>query len=204
MIINEKPGISVHGHVNIMDITDENNPVLVLDKDNAIHSENFSIAIANALSGVEDSAGLKLGSISTMAFGNGGTVILSTGRVTYKTPRVTTYGGLYNQTYSKKINANIFPAVESDFNSVNTVHIPGQIFSDIVCVCTLGLGEPQDQTVSSSTDMEGKYSFDEIMLASGDDSTGVLTPLTHLIFHPVEKSANRVLQVKYTIRIQIQ
>lgn len=204
MNIIEKPGVSVHGHVLITDITDTKNPVVVLDKDNAIHSENFSVAIANSLAGSEDSAGLKFGSISTMAFGNGATTILSTGRVTYKTPRVSTYGGLYNQTYAKKINANLFASVESDFNSVSTVHIPGQIFSDIVCVCTLGLGEPEDQTVSSSTDMDGKYVFDEIMLATGDDTTGALTPLTHLIFHPVEKSSNRVLQVKYTIRIQIQ
>lgn len=204
MIINEKPGVSVHGHVLITDITDPANTYTVLDKDNAIHSENFSVAIADSLAGSVDSAGLRIGAVSTMAFGNGATTILSTGRVTYKTPRVSTYGGLYNQTYSKKINANLFPTVESDFNSVTTVHIPGQIFSDIVCVCTLGLSEPSDQTVSSSTDMDGKYVFDEIMLASGDADTGALTPLTHLIFHPVEKSANRVLQVKYTIRIQIQ
>lgn len=204
MELREKPSLKVEGHVLITDVTEADNQFVVLDKKNAIHSENFSVAIASALSATSDSQGLIIGAISSMAFGNGGTTILSTGRVTYKTPRVSTYGGLYNQTYAKKINGNLFTSVETDFNSVSTVHIPGQIFSDIVCVCTLGLGEPTDQTVSSSTDMEGKYVFDEIMIATGDSSVSTLTPLTHLIFHPVEKSANRVLQVKYTIRIQIQ
>lgn len=132
---------------------------------------------------------------------NGGTIVLSTGRVQYKKPRVSSLGGLYAETYTKKININVNSGVEDEYNSVSTVHIPGQVYSDIVCLCTLGLGEPSDQNVSSTTDMEGKYVFDELALYTDGDSGSALT---HIIFHPVEKSSNRVLQIKYTIRIQLQ
>ena len=49
--------------------------------------------------------------------------------------------------------------------------------------------------------MDGTYVFDELGLYTDGDS-GI--PLTHIIFHPVEKSANRVLQIKYTVRVQLQ
>ncbi|AXC39363.1 UNVERIFIED_ORG: hypothetical protein [Escherichia phage CMSTMSU] len=62
----------------------------------------MSTAIANALAYNQDSTGIPIGSISEMRFGNGGTVVLSTGRITYKKPRVTSFGGLYSQTYLKK------------------------------------------------------------------------------------------------------
>ena len=130
---------------------------------------------------------------------NGGTIVLSTGRVQYKKPRVTSVGGLYSQTYSKQINVNINPSVQSNYNNVTTTHIPGQTYSDIICICTLGLGEPSDQNVSSTTDMEGKYVFDELGLYTDSG-----TALSHIIFHPVEKSANRIIQIKYTVRIQLQ
>lgn len=197
----EQPRLFVKGHVLITDISEPDNPKIVLDKSNAIHPENMSKAIADALAANVDSAGVSLGAISEMRFGNGGTVVLSTGRVTYKTPRVTSYGGLYAQTYSKKINPRLNSGVDEQYNNITTVHIPGQAYTDLVAVCTLGLGEPSDQTVSSSTSMDGSYVFDELGLYT-DGTTGAA--LSHIIFHPVEKSANRVLQVKYTVRVQLQ
>lgn len=197
----DAPRLYVKGHVLIQDITDPQNITTVLDKSNAIHPENMSFAIANSLAAISDTQGRSIGAISEMRFGNGGTIVLSTGRVQYKKPRVSSLGGLYSQTYSKKININVDSSVENEYNSVSTVHIPGQVYSDIVCLCTLGLGEPSDQNVSSTTDMEGKYVFDELGLYTDGESGSALT---HIIFHPVEKSANRVLQIKYTIRIQLQ
>lgn len=199
-MFNEKPKMMVQGHVLIEDITDEEHFV-VLDKMNAIVPEAFSLAIANAMAGNTDSLGVNIGAISSMAFGNGATVVLSSGRVTYKTPRVSSFAGLYSMTYKKNINSNIVAGVESDYNNVTVVHIPGQVYTDIICLCTLGLGEPSDQNVSSSTSLEGKYVFDEIALYTNGDS-GI--PLTHIIFNPVEKSANRILQIKYTVRVQLQ
>lgn len=199
--IIEIPGIVVQGHVLITDITDPNEPTTVIDKMNAIHPENMSQAIANALAANTNSQGVSLGAISEMRFGNGGTVVLSTGRVNFKNPRTSSFGGLYSETYSKKINGNITGGVDSEYNNITTVHIPGQVYTDIICLCTLGLGEPADQNISSTTDMEGKYVFDELGLYT-DGETGMA--LSHIIFHPVEKSANRVLQIKYTVRVQLQ
>jgi hypothetical protein len=197
----ELPRLFVKGHVLITDITDPDNVSIVVDKSNAIHPENMSQAIAYALAGSTNSTGVSLGAISEMRFGNGGTVVLSTGRVTYKTPRISSFGGLYSETYAKKINANVNASVDSAYNNISTVHIPGQVYTDIVCLCTLGLGEPSDQNVSSTTDMNGNYVFDELGLYTDGDSG---LALSHIIFHPVEKSANRVLQVKYTVRVQLQ
>lgn len=197
----ELPRLFVKGHVLITDVTDPDNVSIVVDKSNAIHPENMSQAIANALAANVDSLGISLGAISEMRFGNGGTVVLSTGRVTYKTPRISSFGGLYSETYAKKINANVNAGVDSEYNNVSTSHIPGQVYTDIICLCTLGLGEPSDQNTSSTTDMEGNYVFDELGLYT-DGTTGIA--LSHIIFHPVEKSANRILQVKYTVRVQLQ
>ena len=99
----EQPFLFVKGHVLITDVTDPEKSKILLDKSNAIHPENMSRAIANALANNVDSLGVSLGAISEMRFGNGGTVVLSTGRVTYKSPRVTSVGGLYSETYSKNI-----------------------------------------------------------------------------------------------------
>ena len=179
----ELPRLFVKGHVLITDITDPENVSIVVDKSNAIHPENMSQAIAYALANSQDSLGVSLGAISEMRFGNGGTVVLSTGRVTYKTPRISSFGGLYSETYVKKINANVNAGVETEYNNVSTVHIPS------------------DQNVSSTTDMEGNYVFDELGLYTDGDSG---MALSHIIFHPVEKSANRILQIKYTVRVQLQ
>lgn len=197
----DNANIKVTGHVTITDITDPDNEIVLVDDHNDIHPESMSYAIAMAMSATVDITGKSTGAISEMRFGNGGTVVLSSGRVTFKKPRTTSFGGLYSETFRKQINPNVNSSVEKEYNNVVPVHIPGQVFSDTVCTCTLGLGEPIDQNVSSSTDMEGKYVFDELALYTNGD-TG--RALTHLIFTPVEKSANRVLQIKYTIRFQLQ
>ena len=49
--------------------------------------------------------------------------------------------------------------------------------------------------------MQSDFVFDELGLRSyNPDGVGKL--LTHVIFHPVQKSLNRLLQIDYTIRIQ--
>ena len=52
-------------------------------------------------------------------------------------------------------------------------------------------------TTDTTTSMNGNYTFDEIAL-----ETAATTRLSHICFHPIEKSANRKIQVIYTIRIQ--
>ena len=94
--LKEDSGIVVQGHIKISD--PESGKVYV-DKRNAIHYENMSIALAESLS----NAGK--GWIHEMSFGNGGTSVDPTGIITYLTPNSTgTNAGLYRQTYSKVVD----------------------------------------------------------------------------------------------------
>ena len=81
-------------------------------------------------------------------------------------------------------------------------HVSGATYSDIVISCLLDYGEPVgQQAFDNSQDMNSNFVFDELGLKSYNPSgTGKL--LTHVVFHPVQKSLNRLLQVDYTIRIQ--
>jgi hypothetical protein len=83
-------------------------------------------------------------------------------------------------------------------------HIAGVAYTDVLISCLLDFGEPNDQLAFDNATIDsGTYVFDELGLKSynpeGPD-TGML--LTHVIFHPVQKSLNRMIQIDYTIRIQ--
>ena len=82
------------------------------------------------------------------------------------------------------------------------------LFLDILVSCLLDYGEPQGQAnFDNSQDLNGLYVFDELGLRGrstdgtvGLTSTGLL--LTHVVFMPVQKSLNRLIQIDYTVRIQ--
>jgi hypothetical protein len=195
---NSKPdeisGFHIQGHIKIFD--PENNEVFV-DKRNAIHYENISVALANSLSNQG------LGWIYSMDFGNGGTSVDPTGLITYLTPNTIGINtSLYNKTYSKIVDQNASANSDPVRNLMTLRHISGATYSDIVVSCLLDYGEPTGQAAfDNSTDLNGNFVFDELGLRSYDPSgTGKL--LTHVIFHPVQKSLNRLLQIDYTIRIQ--
>jgi hypothetical protein len=77
-------------------------------------------------------------------------------------------------------------------------HVSGATYSDIIISCLLDYGEPVGQ---EAFDMSGNFVFDELGLRSyNPNGTGKL--LTHVVFHPVQKSLNRLLQIDYTIRVQ--
>lgn len=199
------PRLFVKGHVVI---TDVDTGEVVLDKSNDINAENMSYAIAQSLCAEQDTNGNILGAIFQMRFGNGGTTIIAgEDRINYKKPRVSTLSSLYSDRYGKTINKALDKSVDTNYNSVKAVHIPGQTFSDIVATCTLGLGEPAGQSqsdrakvagVSGSNNTKDQFVFDELGLY---DYSG--KHLTHIIFHPIQKAANRILQIKYTIRVQL-
>jgi len=83
-------------------------------------------------------------------------------------------------------------------------HIAGTYYSDILISCLLDFGEPSGQLAfDNGTTPDNAFTFDELGLKSYSSSgpnTGLL--LTHVIFHPVQKSLNRLIQVDYTIRVQ--
>ena len=168
-----------------------------MNKRNAIHYENMSIALAQSI------ANEGKGFISSMAFGNGGTSIDPTGIITYLTPNSTgTNASLYNQTYSKIVDDRSVSNLDPQRNKIETRHLSGTNYTDVLVTCLLDYGEPNGQdAVDNATNTEGKYVFDELGLVSyNDQGTGNL--LTHVIFHPVQKSLNRLIQIDYTVRIQ--
>jgi len=193
---NEKSGVSIQGHIKIYD--PETKEVFI-DKRNAIHYENFSIALAQSVANRGE------GPIAEMVFGNGGTRIDPTGIITYLTPNtVGNIAALYNQTYYKTVDARQSYSLDPARNFMETRHVAGVAYTDVLVSCLLDFGEPSDQAAfDNSTNSDGAYVFDELGLKSFSTegpNTGML--LTHVIFHPVQKSLNRLIQIDYTIRIQ--
>lgn len=183
-------------------IYDPNDGEVFVDKKNAINYENMSVAIADTLS----SRGY--GEIYQMAFGNGGASIDQTGVITYLPPNVTGQNAaLYNETYAKIVDDTSVFNLDPTRNKMTVLHTTGTVYSDILVQCLLDYGEPAGQAAfDNSTQTDSTYIFDELGLLAnyGTDNNGnVITRLlTHVIFHPVQKSLNRQIQIDYTIRIQ--
>jgi hypothetical protein len=86
---------------------------------------------------------------------------------------------------------------------MTVLHTPGKVYSDIVVRCLLDYGEPAgQQAFDNSTNFAGEYVFDELGLKTWNGSVDDLRLITHVIFHPVQKSLNRQIQIDYTLRIQ--
>ena len=169
-----------------------------VDKKNAIHYENISIAMAQTLSD------RNTGYIYSMAFGNGGSSVDPTGVITYLPPNTTGQNAdLYNQTYSKVVNDNSAADTDPDNNKMTVLHTSGNVYTDILVTCLLDYGEPpQQQAFDNSTNFNGEYVFDELGLKCWNGSADNLRLITRVIFHPVQKSLNRQIQIDYTLRIQ--
>jgi hypothetical protein len=165
-----------------------------------IHYENISVAMAQSL------ADRNLGYIYQMAFGNGGSSVDPTGVITYLPPNTTGQSAsLYNQTYQKVVDDNSAADTDPENNKMTVLHTAGNLYTDILVTCLLDYGEPPgQQAFDNSTNFNGEYVFDELGLKSqvGTDSLTDLMLITHVIFHPVQKSLNRQIQIDYTLRIQ--
>jgi hypothetical protein len=193
---NEQGSISIQGHIKIFDPETKE---VYIDKRNAIHYENFSVALARSLSNQG------YGTIVEMAFGNGGTRVDQTGIITYLTPNVVgTNASLYNQTYFKTVDAKQASDLDPARNFMETRHVLGTAYTDILVSCLLDFGEPNGQAAfDNATNSDGTFVFDELGLkAYSPDGAGLGDLLTHVIFHPVQKSMNRMIQIDYTVRIQ--
>jgi len=209
--------INVDGHVKIWD--PESGEIFV-DKHNAINSEAMSKLIADSLASLNDSY------IYEMHFGNGGTIIDETGNITYKDVVVNLENGfsagLFNDTYFKVVDMNDPKGynLDPDANYITVEHTTGLNYSDVVITCTLKKEEPSltvnrdfnlaavnQADEDNASNFDGEFVFDEIGLKSkstiSDMPLNAGWLLSHIVFHPVQKSANRVIQVKYTLRIRI-
>lgn len=205
---DDNMGLNVSGHILIRD---KDTGQELVNKRNAIHYGNMAYIVAQALTNQDDAF------IHYMGFGNGATSVDTAGKVVYKTPRVTegyeSGANLYSRTFAKPVSTDAEnPVSERASNKIEV--ISGVSYTDLKITCTLGYSEPSDaDAFDSSVSNEGNYVFDELALFSNptdDKSSGTWTDwidtstmLTHVIFHPVQKSKNRVIEVIYTIRIQL-
>jgi len=191
-----QPGLAkIEGFIKI---TDPNSGEVLVDKKNAIHYENISIAMAQTLSNRD------LGYIYLMAFGNGGSSVDPTGVITYLPPNTTGQNAdLYNETYAKVVDQNSAADLDPANNNMTVLHTSGNVYTDILVTCLLDYGEPAgQQAFDNSTNFNGEYVFDELGLQCWNGSATDLFLITHVIFHPVQKSLKRQIQIDYTLRIQ--
>lgn len=191
-----QPGLArIEGFLKVYD---PKSGEVFVDKKNAIHYENISICMANSLTNNGN------GFIYSMAFGNGGSAVDPTGVITYLPPNTTGQNAsLYNETYAKVVNQHSAADLDPINNYLTVLHTSGNVYTDIVTTCLLDYGEPDgQQAFDNSTNFNGDYVFDELGLKSWNGSASDLLLITHVIFHPVQKSLNRQIQIDYTLRIQ--
>jgi hypothetical protein len=193
---DEQGGIHVQGHIKIWDPETQE---VYIDKRNAIHYENMSEALATSV------ANKGTNFISEMHFGNGGTTVDPTGVITYLPTNTRVQNAdLYSPKYYKIVDDNNVANTDPTRNRIQVLHTPGLIYTDIVISCLIDYGEPAGQAVfDNSQDLNGDFVFDELGL-KGYSSTGPGQGklLTHVIFSPIQKSLNRLIQIDYTVRIQ--
>ncbi len=189
--INDTSLIGIEGHIKIWD--PDSGEVLVRRR-NAINFENMSIALASLLANEAGNTGTH--HIATLRFGNGGTTIDGLGNVTYKATNTNSASGvLYNQTFSQAVDEAV---TSSALNGTEISHTSPNTYSDVITTCTLDYGSVAGQdSTDVATNMNDTYVFDELAIFSGNNDL-----LTHVVFHPVQKSENRKIQVIYTLRIR--
>jgi len=197
--------IDMQGHVKIVDV--DTGEILV-DKANKIHAENMSRCIATSLSNKD------YFTLYEMHFGNDGTVIDHLGKITYRDSKVTLANDdLYNDRFFK--NYDILDADNTAIaeNKIDVVYTDGSAYTDIIITCTLNYDEPMASDTnfnlasagqkSDDATEDGNFVFDELGLKSKSSegrNNGLL--LSHVVFHPVQKSENRKIQVLYTIKVR--
>lgn len=197
--MNSMANLNIIGMVKIFDpITKE----VFVDKRNAIHYENFSIALA------QNVANKGTNFITEMHFGSGGTTVDPTGVITYlPTNTNVANANLYDPRYFKIVDNTNAANTDPLNNKMVISHIPGNKYTDILVSCLLDYGEPSGQAVfDNSQSMDDSFVFDELGLfghVAGESGLGAGLPLlTHVIFSPVQKSLNRLIQIEYTVRVQ--
>lgn len=206
----DQANINVDGFVKIWE---PDTGLVHLEKHNAVNQEVISYVIAQMLQSNTSEY------ISEMHFGNGGVIIDTTGNITYKDVSLNLESGfsasLFNPTYYKVVDIN--DTTNNDDvtkNKVEISHINGLTYTDLIITCTLDPDQPNasdvgnlvsaDQSNLDNGNLTGNFVFNELGLkCKGQDGLNTGYLLTHIVFHPVQKSANRTIQVVYTLRIRI-
>jgi len=185
---NESVNLKAIGHVVIKD---SSTAEVLADVFNAVHPQNMALIIARALSNESN------GFVSSLALGNGGTYLNASDQIVYKTPNVVGAATLYNETYSEIIDdTNGLVPVGNSVTSASSP--PPAITSLVVCTLEIDPAEPVGQAASDDVPANPDYVFDELGLKSSD---GLL--LTHVVFSPISKTANRGFTITYTLTVSV-
>lgn len=197
--MNTELTVSWDGFLEVFDITDKDNVQKISDAKNSVHFENASLALAQSLAR-KNTSGVYVGPILKMVFGNGGTSVNGVGNITYLSKNTVGQNAtIYNQTYSKIVDPNNPQNLDPSRNYLDASHVSGNLYSDVIIVCTLEYGEPSDQQVLDTTStLNNMYVFDEIGVVNYDGKL-----LSHVIFSPIQKSANRIFEIRYSLRISM-
>ena len=197
--LNEEFRISLEGHLKIVEYDDDRNVGypergrVLLDKRNAIHNEHARILIARAIRDQPN------GTIYRMYFGTGGATIDPLGNIVYAVPNTTGAADLNTPVYFEVVDAN---EGAPDGNMMAVRHINGTLFRDVEIRCVLGKNEPFGQAAFdnlNTTNLNAsEFVFDEIGLKTQDRLL-----ITHVVFRPIEKTANRIIEIVYTLRVRI-
>jgi hypothetical protein len=181
----------IKGHVLVKD---KNTNEVLVDKFNAVHPQNMAKVIARGLANESNQQ------IFQIALGNGGTYIDSTQSIVYNSPNIIGQSAdLYNVTYTEVVddgNSNVGLG-----NSVISQAAPSpDISSLVICTIQLSANEPAGQasTDGVTTNPNSAFTFDELGLKTVD---GLL--LSHIVFNPIEKNAQRELIISYTLTVSV-
>lgn len=189
---------------------------VLLDKKNAIHPANMAIAIARGLSNDANHQVFKI------KFGNQGTYVDVSQQIIFRPPNTTgVTADLYNPTYVEIVDdANSSVGVG---NSVTYTTVPASTSTRVIVTCVISSNEAVNRTTDEAdgstgngldgvdnTPTEGQFFFDELGLftSGGTGLPSLLNEdeelmLSHLIFSPIEHTANRELTIIYTLTITV-
>jgi hypothetical protein len=182
--------IKVKGHVLAFY---KDNGEVVLDKWNAVHNKNLAVALARGLAHEAN------GQIFKLKLGNGGSSIDSFNMITYLPPNVTGAGAdLYNTTYSEQVDENVTGTPAENSVTYQESTDPDET-AIVIVTATIAAGEPTGQDLNDSNpDPNAQFAFDELGLFTFDDRL-----LTHMVFSPILKTANRELVITYTLTLSV-
>lgn len=209
---------TVKGHVRI---EDGQTGEVLLDKDNAVNNQNMAEVIARGLANVVDGP-IGNHQIYALVLGNGGSSVSSTNEITFLPPNVTTANArLYNATYAQPVDEAA--AGTPPTNSVTYQRSQTDNSSIVIVTMTIGAGQPPGQDSTDSPpdpNINSQFSFDELgLFCYGTGFENLFTAgqavgnplvipassllLTHIIFSPILKTANRELVITYTLTVSV-
>ena len=217
----DKLASSIKGHLTIVD---KHTREVLLDKDNAIHYGNISSKIAESFIGKPSAF------LNYMVFGNGGVTVDSVGSISYNDTNTSSAKAptaqLFNTTFVYEMTNYNSDNQTDTSREVNTSGIGN--YEDIECVVTLDQNTPSaaqlldlangsnDTTLTNTSfvfneialytglkNQGNKASEGDIISFLGDTSDERPTLVTHVVFHPIQKSTNRTLEITYKLRIQM-